>query len=41
MATTGLLDHEGTRSERRPNDEMLAHTARMIQGEYLEMPGCR
>jgi hypothetical protein len=39
MATTRLLDNEGTRSEHRANDEALAHMARMIRGEYLEMPG--
>ena len=38
MAATRLLDDGTSDSDGRKNDA-LAHAARMVRGEYLEMPG--
>lgn len=39
MATTRLLDGVTSDIDGRPHDDALAHAARMVKGEYLEMPG--
>jgi hypothetical protein len=37
--TTGPLDGVTSDIDGRPHDAALAHAARMVKGEYLEMPG--
>ena len=39
MATTRLHEGGGTGTELRGPDDGLTRAARMIRGEYLEMPG--
>lgn len=39
MATTRPLDGVISDIDGRPQDDALAHAARMVKGEYLEMPG--
>lgn len=39
MATTRPLDRVTSDIDGRPQDDALAHAARMVKGEYLEMPG--